>query len=79
MCKYLWCSLDLTADLNAKKNRFTLTHEPRNWAIKLKVEDAWRMKINGDDITGLPEAPKNTRAIEEIHKSETLPNYSETK
>ena len=63
------------------KMKYTFKYEPRDWIIKLKggEGDQWVMYIDGTDITALPEAPKNERALEEIHKSETLPNYTESK
>lgn len=37
------------------------------------------MYIDDKDVSDLPEAPKIERDIEAIHKSETLPNYSDSK
>ena len=62
-----------------EKNHFTFMHEPRNWVIKLKLYDHWEMYIDDKDVSDLPEAPKIERDIEAIHKSETLPNYSDSK
>ena len=69
----------MTVEMDDEKNNFTFTHEPRNWVIKLVLDEQWTMLINDTKISDLPEAPKNERAIEEIHKSETLPNYTDTK
>ena len=63
-----------------ESNKFQFTYEKRGWEIKLNFDDEkWVMSINDKNIQDLPEAPKNERVLEEVHKSQTLPNYSDYK
>ena len=69
----------MTKEINSDQV-FEFSYKQRGWEIKLySIADRWCMKLNDKDIEDFPEAPKNERVLEEVHKSQTLPNYSEMK
>ena len=60
---------------------FELEH--RGWQCKVMMGDSesgqWEVSINGVHQSEMEKAPQNERVLEEIHKSETFPNYSDIK
>ena len=68
-------------DLNDKALNIEFDHELRGWQCLVKngSKDLWEVSINGVNQYEMPGAPTNERALEEIHKSKTFPNYSDFK